>query len=265
MARRRSSSKKEVSLFPFLDILGCLIGSLILIITTVVLEQMDTKPVAEAAKIDEMKKQTAQEEKRRERLEQRLASLARQAGPSEDRLAKARERWEEAARKEAEARKNLAAAEKLPVDTPAPPPPADTSALEANRQEAEKEAARIKAEITERKKLPEQSIVILPPDGAGAGRGPSRTVFVEAAAGKAIVHEGTKPWEVLVGKLAGDPQLKKLFATYASDKAAIITILIRPDGIPTYSELKKVAEATGVRTGRVPLPGEGVLDLSEAR
>jgi hypothetical protein len=265
MARRRSSSKKEVSLFPFLDILGCLIGSLILIITTVVLEQMDTKPVAEAAKIDEMKKQTAQEEKRRERLEQRLASLAGQAGPAADRLAAARERWEEAVRKEAEARKDLTAAEKLPVDTPTPTPPADTSALESKRKQAEEEAVRIKAEIAARKKLPEQSIVILPPDGVGAGRGPSRTVFVEAAVGKAIVHDGTKPWEVPLGKLAGEPQLKKLFATYASDKAAIITFLIRPDGIPTYSELKKLAEAAGARTGRVPLPGEGVLDLSEAR
>jgi hypothetical protein len=265
MARRRSSSKKEVSLFPFLDILGCLIGSLILIITTVVLEQMDTKPVAEAAKIDEMKKQIDQQAKRRQQLEQRLASLTAQIGPAADRLAKARERWEKAVRKEADVRKDLTAAEKLPVDAPTPPPPADTSALEANRKEAEEEALRIKAEIAQRKKLPEQAIVILPSVGAEAGRGPSRAVFVEAAAGKAIVHEGTTPWEVPVEKLAGEPQLKQLFATHASDKAAIITFLIRPDGMPTYSELRKLAEAAGARTGRVPLPGEGVLDLSEAR
>ena len=36
---RRAKKKQEVSLFPFLDILACVIGNLILIITAVVLEQ----------------------------------------------------------------------------------------------------------------------------------------------------------------------------------------------------------------------------------
>ena len=44
---RREKKKQEVSLFPFLDILACVIGNLILIITAVVLEQVDTKPMAE--------------------------------------------------------------------------------------------------------------------------------------------------------------------------------------------------------------------------
>ena len=47
---RREKKKQEVSLFPFLDILACVIGNLILIITAVVLEQVDTKPIAEQAK-----------------------------------------------------------------------------------------------------------------------------------------------------------------------------------------------------------------------
>ncbi|MFM8497500.1 MAG: hypothetical protein ACKOEM_18555 [Planctomycetia bacterium] len=264
MARRRSSGKKEVSLFPFLDILGCLIGSLILIITTVVLEQMDTKPVAEAAKIDDMKQQAAQQEKRRRALEQRLAALVAQAGPAEERLTEARERLEEVARKEAEARQRLVAAEQMVIDPPKPPPPADTSALEAKRQQLDAEAARIRTEIAMRKKVPEQSIVILPPTNGGSG-GPKRGVFVEAAAGKVVVHEPPQPWEAPAGKLAGNPQVLNLVKKIAADKDAILTFLIRPDGISTYNELTKVAEAAGARTGRVPLPGTGVLDLSEAR
>ena len=55
MSRRRQARKHEVSLFPFLDILACVIGNLILIITAVVLDQMDTKPIAEAAKIDDLR------------------------------------------------------------------------------------------------------------------------------------------------------------------------------------------------------------------
>ena len=43
---RRQKKKQEVSLFPFLDILACVIGNLILIITAVVLESVDTNKIA---------------------------------------------------------------------------------------------------------------------------------------------------------------------------------------------------------------------------
>lgn len=260
MARRRSSARQQVSLFPFLDILGCLIGSLILIITTVVLEQMDTQPVAEAAKIDDMKQEAAREKARRVRVEQQLAAIVKQAGPVQQRLAAARARAEQAARDEAKAVEALAAAERLTIDTPKPPPPADTTALAARRKQLDAEAAKIKAEIAARSKQPEQSIVILPPGGGG----PKRGVFVEAARGKAIVHDA-KPWEAPAGKVAGDPRFKALLEKIRGDKDAIITFLIRPDGVGTYSEMQKAVDALGVRSGRVPLPGSGTLDLSEAR
>jgi hypothetical protein len=261
MARRRSSARQQVSLFPFLDILGCLIGSLILIITTVVLEQMDTQPVAEAAKIDDMKQEAAREKARQVRVEQELAGLVKQAGPVEQRLASARARAEQAARAEAKAAEALAAAERLTIDTPKPPPPADTTALAARRKALDAEATKIKAEIAARSKQPEQSIVILPPGGGG---GPKRGVFVEAAKGKAIVHD-SKPWEAPAGKVAGDPRFKALLEKIRGDKDAIITFLIRPDGVGIYFEMQKAADAAGARSGRVPLPGSGTLDLSEAR
>lgn len=261
MARRISSARQQVSLFPFLDILGCLIGSLILIITTVVLEQMDTQPIAEAARIDDLRRQAAREAMRRKRLEEQLAGLAEQSGPLQQRLASARERAAEAARREAEARQALTAAERLAIDTPKPPPPADTTALVARRKQLDAESAKIRAEIAARTKQPEQSIVILPP---GSGGGPKRGVFVEAAKGKAIVHDG-KPWEAPAGKVAGDPRFKALLAKIRGDKDAIVTFLIRPDGVGTYAEMQKAADAAGVRFGREPLPGAGKLDLSEAR
>lgn len=262
MARRRSSSKREVSLFPFLDILGCLIGSLILIITTVVLEQMDQPSIVEAAKIDDMKQEAASEAARREQLERRLADLDRKAGPVQQRLDQARKRADEAARKAAEAQQQLAAAEKLTVDAPKPPPPADTASLTAQRRKLDAEIATIKADIVARQRPPEQSIVVLPP---GSGGGPKRGYFVEAANGKAVFHDGKSPWETAASKIAGDPRYKELLKKAATDKDAIITILIRPDGVGTYWELQKAATAAGARTGRVPLPGAGKLDLTGAK
>ena len=262
MARRRGGGKKEVSLFPFLDILGCLIGSLILIITTVVLEQMDQPSVAEAAKIDDLKVQAETERRRAADLRKKLDATLQKAGASDRRIAEARARADDAARREKEARQRLRDAERLAVDKPAVPPPADLSATEAARKRAEAEIASIEAELRERRKVPEQAIAILPP---GSGGGPRRGVFVEAAKGRVVVHDARQRWEAATDKAVADPRFKSLLESTKADKDAIVTFLIRPDGVDTYRALQKAADAAGARTGRVPLPGAGALDFSEAR
>lgn len=262
MARRRGGGKKEVSLFPFLDILGCLIGSLILIITTVVLEQMDQPSIAEAAKLDDLKVRAEAERKRQANLQAKLDAARRAAGSADQRLAAAQANVEAAARREAEARQKLREAERLAVEKPDVPRAPDLAAAAAEQKKLEAEIAALEAEIKERKRVPEQAIVILPP---GSGGGPKRGVFVEAAKGRVVVHDPKQPWEVAADKALADPRFKALLATTKADKDAIITFLIRPDGVATYQSLQKAADAAGARTGRVPLPGAGALDLSEAR
>lgn len=263
MARRRKSSKKEVSLFPFLDILGCLIGSLILIITTVVLEQMDTKPVAAAAKIDDLKQQAAKERDRQMALEKRLASLESRAGAGDRKLAEARRHADEAKREASEARAKLAAAERIVVATPPAAPMPDNTPLLARKKELDEESARIRAEILERKKPLDRKIVLLPP--AADGGGPKRGWFVEVDKSKVVVHDEAKPWETATDKLASDKRFKDLLARAAADKDSVITILVRPEGIGTLNAVQKAATAAGARVGRVPLPGTGALDLSGTR
>lgn len=262
MARRRKSSKKEVSLFPFLDILGCLIGSLILIITTVVLEQMDTQPVAEAGRIDDLRQQASRAQSRRATAEKRLAELEKQEEATDARLSQARRRAEDAERAAFAARQRLAAAERLVVEKPPAIKPVDTAPLAARKKKLDAEIATIQAEIAERRKRPEQAIVVLPP---GSGGGPKRGFFVETANGRVVVHDPKKPWEVAADKAAGDARFKELLARAAKDKDAIVTFLVRPDGIATYQAVQRVASAAGARTGRVPLPGGGAVDLSETR
>ena len=55
---RRQKKKQEVSLFPFLDILACVIGNLILIITAVVLESVDSDKLADVFENEAIQKQT---------------------------------------------------------------------------------------------------------------------------------------------------------------------------------------------------------------
>jgi hypothetical protein len=258
MARRRKSQKTSVSLFPFLDILACVIGNLILIITTVVLEQVDTQPVAEAARIEEMREQAKREAARAEKLEKELAELRERSGAATAELEAVRQRIEDAQRRIREAQQVV-----QQVATPPPvPDEAELKRLEEERKRIEEEIKKLEAEIVERQKPPEQMIAVLP---GGAGDGPQRGVFVEAAKEGLVIHEGDTPWKVPAAKIAADPKFKSLLGRVKGDADAIVTFLVRADGLGSLAAGEKAAIAAGVRVGRVPLPGAGALDLSGAK
>jgi len=257
MAGRRKPRKQEVSLFPFLDILACVIGNLILIITTVVLEQVDTKPVAEAAKLEEVK-----EEAKREQA--KVAELQKQLEQLEARSTEATAALDAVRRKITEAKERTREAEKR-VQQPVEPPPETTveiERLEAERKKIEEEIKKLEAEIVERQKPPEQMIAILP---GGAGNGPRRGLFIEAAKDGLVIHEGTESWQVPTAKIGSDPRFKALLDGVKGDAEAIVTFLVRPEGLASLGAGQRAAQTAGVRSGRVPLPGEGALDLSNAR
>jgi hypothetical protein len=257
MAGRRKPRKQEVSLFPFLDILACVIGNLILIITTVVLEQVDTKPVAEAARLEEVKEETKREQARVVELEQQLDALRERSSTAMAALDAVRRKIEEA-----KERKQAAEARVKPPPQAPPETPADLERLEAERARIEEEIKKVEQEIVERQRPPEQMIAVLP---GGAGNGPRRGVFVEAARDGLVIHEGDKPWNVPTATIGADPRFKALLDGVKGDAESIVTFLVRPDGLASLGAGQRVAQAAGVRSGRVPLPGGGALDLSGAR
>ena len=260
MGRPRKRRKQEVSLFPFLDILACVIGNLILIITAVVLEQVDTKPVAEAARIDDLQAEAERQQAKAAELQKQLDQLLERSGVATDRLAEVRAKIAAAKQKLVEAQKRAEAAAK-----PVQPPPqitADLTKLEEERKKLEAELKELERQVAERKKPPEQMIAILPP---GSGGGPRKGVFVEAAKDGLVIHEGDKPWQVPTGKVASDPRFKALLDKVKGDADAIVTFLVRSDGLASLAAGQKAATAAGARSGRVPLPGQGTLDLSGAK
>lgn len=262
MPSRRQSRKQEVSLFPFLDILACVIGNLILIITTVVLEQVDTKPVAEAARLDEVRIEAERDAAEAQRIRRQIAELRSRQDSHDSRLKDAHAQLAEAERKRREAAARMAA-------LPKPPAPDEKLAverlrLEEKRRKTEEEISKIEVDMAAVKKKSEQSIVVLPAGNAGA-RGPSRGVFVEVSADGLTFHEGDAPWSVTVDKLAGDERFQRIGAALKEDEQGIVTFLVRPDGIAVLRQAQQVMKASGVRFGKVPLPGQGSLDLSKTR
>lgn len=288
---RRQKKKQEVSLFPFLDILACVIGNLILIITAVVLEQVDTKPIAEAAEREAQKKQVEKDLQTVALLQQQLEKLKQENQSSDKRVQEAKARLEKAEKDKLAAKKRL-------LDVPPPPPPpddedmADLKKRQLEIEELLKQIKEVEGKIAERKKEPEQSITIMPANRGGGV--PRQPIFVEINSQGVVIQPDDKnfkkvfgdekPRSIPVDKVAGDPNFQKLLNHALTDKRAIITFLLRPDAISNYGKVrgvvagfekqneKKLVEAilpSGDKilrslSGKVPLPGEGVLDFSKA-
>ena len=258
---RRQKKKQEISLFPFLDILACVIGNLILIITAVVLESVDTDKLADLFQNEAIQKQTEENLATIRGLEERLAKLKQDSISNDSRVQKAQQQLVEAERLQREAQGRL-------LDVPPPPPPPDdedTAELKKRNLEIQEilaEMKRIESKIADKKKKPDQSISILYSKvGGGAAR---RPFFVEVAKNGITLlpndrdfknlFKNEKPIKIPAGKIASDKSFEKLL-NYVKDQRAtrgprgpmglrrldtIITFLIRPDGVSTYNTAKNV-------------------------
>ena len=129
---RRQKKKQEVSLFPFLDILACVIGNLILIITAVVLESVDSDKLAEQFANEAIQQQTEQNLQTIRDLEKSLEKLKQDSISSDTRVQKAQQQLVEAERAQREAQGRL-----LEVPPPPPPPDDEDTAELKKRDEAD--------------------------------------------------------------------------------------------------------------------------------
>ena len=260
MGRPRKIRKQAVSLFPFLDILACVIGNLILMIAAVILEQVDTQPVAEAARIDGLAEAAAKEEAKADSLQKQLNDLRRRSGIAAGQLEAVREKIAEAKERLRKAEDRMRQASS-PLEQPADGT-AELRSLEEERRKLEAEIKEIERRIADKKRPLEQVIAILP---SGEPKGPRKGVFIEAAKDGLVIHDGGKPWKVPTGKIPSDPKFAALLKNAKEDADAIVTFLVRPDGIQALTLGQNAAAAAGARSGRVPLPGTGTLDFSGAK
>ena len=296
---RRQKKKQEISLFPFLDILACVIGNLILIITAVVLESVDTDKLADLFQNEAVQKQTE------ENLAGYSWSLRRNLQSSSKTVFQtivvyrkhSSNSWKQNAY-------NVKLAERLLNVPPPPPPPDDEDKAELKKRELEiqeiiAEMKRIEAKIADKKKKPDQSISILY-ENRGRG-GVRRPFFVEVTKDNLVLlpneldyknlFETEKPIKVPVAKIAGDKSFKKLLDYVLTHlgktgllrrrRDTIITFLVRPEGVNAYRVAKKVvdqyektnekrlvvgmlpngAPVLDALSGKAPLPGEGKILL----
>lgn len=263
MPRRRRADEDDVSLFPFLSIIACVIGVLTMMIATLSLAQTDTPDVALVEEYEQKQKQLAQTEKRVEQVKREIAvsnsealELRQEKKLLDMTLIELQELLEEFERvqKELEEQKEV----KIvipPIDPKARETVAD---MQAEYDALKEKIAQLETEIDQREANSEANVTVLP-QGSGLNFKPH---FVECAAGSIVLHSMSNPKRIRAANIAKDEDFIKLLETVANGKDDSIVFLVRSDGLGSYHACKRLCDARELRNGKIPVAGQGRIDLS---
>jgi hypothetical protein len=261
MARRRKT-KLSISLFPFLSILACVIGTLTLMITAMALGQLDNDTVASAEKYDRVKLEIEKNLKLIERLKKELAEAEANADETQKRLADAIVELERLKRLKESLFEKLDKDEKPDIEIPTVDPEKHKkriAQIEEELKKLEELRQKLLADLKERGKPPEEAEVIIQPGGSGVDIEPT---FVECTASGIVVHEGDEPWRVRRADLRTDERFAALLDRIAERPEASVIFLVRDDALGTYYAASAVARSHYARNGKLPVIGHGKIDLS---
>ena len=267
MAKRRESSGDEVSLFPFLSILACLIGALILMIVVMGVTQtqnnggrtpeemqrakdaLDLKKELEKRKIDEArlkellaKLQAIQQEQKEK--EERLAKLRKLLSTSKD-VQMQNEQMSQALLKELD---NLLL---------------EIEGLKKQITETKAEIAKLAEELKKRQVPPDKKppAVVVQPSGSGTEA--SKLFFIEASGAKLVFQLGDKKETVAATEatIIASAPLNYFLTQVAKDKQAQLVFLLRDDGTTAYNRGGGWAQGKyGIKISRLLIPGQGDID-----
>jgi hypothetical protein len=279
VGRRRGAEEEGISLFPFLSIIACVIGVLTLLISTMSLAQMGTEDVASLEQYEriqrELEKLLAEIEQLRSEMDDETMRKTETIDQRRRALLAAQQQFERLLNQIVEIRRWMAEiAEEANV--------AGQRASEAKQQgerirdelsrlerrvaqlnqeleDQQEPLAALEKELDQRQQPPEEAQVSILPSGSAVGFEP---VFVECASGTVVIHQGDSPPRIRTADLAQDEQFLRLLSIVAASPRQRIVFLIREDGLSTYHTASRLADVHEVDHGRLPVVGQGRIDLS---
>lgn len=269
MAQARTRSDPEVSLFPFLSILVCLIGALVLLIVILTAVQSalgDGRSMEEfsrAREADQLRREMAARQKEVQAWEADRAAadkLAKDLSQKQDRFVLLRKVLSTSAEDKAKMETEHAALQKELENM-------IIQIQEMQREEPAFKAAieKLKAELAARKKnLDAKPKLVVQPTGSGAAGADTKLFFVECSAGGIVIHRsGVEPARITAGSIGTDAAYDEFLRQVAGTPKSMLLFLLREDGLGSYNRAAGWAESKfNVRTGKLPLPGQGEVDLS---
>ncbi len=96
---------------------------------------------------------------------------------------------------------------------------------------------------------------------AGTGRD-MVAFFVECADSGIVLFEGDEPKRIRTADIGVDPDYQALLQKVSTTDKGIIIFLMRENGLGTFYAAKGVADERGIRTGKLPVIGQGNIDLT---
>jgi len=256
LARRRRQSS-EISLFPFLSVLACIIGTLILLLSAVAvggigersLDDVRLSERFEAAEIfiaggrallEDYEAQLRLEEERAkegEELGRWLEGLGLDPDISLEELQSLVDMEQQAAALEDE-----------------------RASLEEKTRQAMDEADRRSEELTKRREKRSRAPIVIEPSGLGPNYKP---FFVECTRDYLEVHrtQDEYSYRIPATEVSRSTDYKKFLRRLRAVSRGLLIFLIRPDGVETFNEAETVAHRLKVRNAKLPLPGQGALDF----
>jgi hypothetical protein len=260
LARQRRQ-RSEISLFPFLSVLACIIGTLILLLSAVAVGGIGERS------LDEVRLS--------ERFEAAEIFLAGGRALLEDYEAQLRLE-EERAQESQELGRLLAGLGLDPdislqdlqslvdLEQQASVLKDERASLARKTRKAIEKARRRSEEIKKRRAERSRAPIIIEPSGVGPDYVP---FFVECTRDYLEVHrtQDEYSYRIPATEVSRSADYKKFLRRLRAVSRGLLIFLIRPDGVETFSEAEAVAHRLKVRNAKLPLPGEGALDFDLMR
>lgn len=262
MARRPREADDDVSLFPFLSIIACVIGVLTMMISTLTLAQMDTPDVALIEAHEEATKEVSEAEAEVARLKAILnEKLGPDAAEIRQELAGREKELAKLAEELKRIEKELEESKKVKVVIPQLDPTQRESVASMQEQLSSltEELAILEKDLADRKEASQSKTTILP-GGSGINFKPR---FVECAADSLVLHTVDPPKRIRAANMVNDKDFLDLLEKVANSTNDSVVFLVRSDALSTFRAAKKICTDREIRNGKLPVVGDGRIDLSQ--
>ncbi len=245
---KKAPVTQSVSLFPFLAVLACVVGSLVFIISALALAQVGQTDIEASARVAALETQTRTDQKKADELQSLIneteAILARLAATSNS-LANLHEQQPPTVKKSRDAQELLE----------------EIGRLESEQTNLDSEVKSLQADyIRQLQRKPGPTNIVVLPGGSGTNVAPR---FVECTSDGLILHSlATNARKVIPkAEIAADPTYSELLRSVNPGLNETVVFLLRRSGVVSYELAALQAEKAGCKHGKLPLPAEGELDF----
>ncbi len=260
MSRRRRDDA-QVSLFPFLSVLACIMGALTLMIGALALGQMDrpvgpasARPTGNSAPLKRELEIIASEMRGLEARKQVADQIHVQLNLAANELSKLQAQWAE------QKKQNQTNAEqKAQLVRRLAELKTRIAGLESNLQPRTAKIQKLAGELARRTAPPPEATIKVRPSGSGRDFDP---IFVECRVDGIVLYNEAVPRVVPIAGLRTNAGFREMLEGLSQDPKATVIFLVRSDGISTYFVARDVARSKNCRNGKLPIVGQGEIDLS---